>query len=235
VVHAAWKANGNYLQSPENLTHLSASLRLAHALYEAGTKRFMGIGTCFEYDLTKAQEPLKEDAAKAPAHLYSQCKLSLFETLSAFAKAHDDFEFSWPRLFFQYGPHEPHKRVVASVIRSLLKGEVAKTSKGTQRRDFLHVDDVALALCLCLEKDLRGAVNIGAQNAPAVREIVGEIARQLGAPERVDYGAFSPRPNDPACVCADTEKLRASTEFVPRFSLRDGISNAIAHTRSHTK
>jgi dTDP-6-deoxy-L-talose 4-dehydrogenase (NAD+) len=53
VIHAAWYAEpGHYLHSPKNADCLAGTLRLAQGAIDAGVRRFVGIGTCFEYDLT---------------------------------------------------------------------------------------------------------------------------------------------------------------------------------------
>ena len=54
VIHAAWYAEpGKYLQAPQNMQCLTGSLTLAKGAAKAGVRRFVGIGTCFEYDLTQ--------------------------------------------------------------------------------------------------------------------------------------------------------------------------------------
>src|SRR6185295_8851639 len=52
VIHAAWYDEpGKYLQSPKNQECLSGTLQLADGAMRAKVRRFIGIGTCFEYDL----------------------------------------------------------------------------------------------------------------------------------------------------------------------------------------
>ncbi len=53
IIHVAWYAEpGKYLDSTQNMDCLIGSLNLAKAAMLAGVKRFVGVGTCFEYDLT---------------------------------------------------------------------------------------------------------------------------------------------------------------------------------------
>ena len=52
IIHAAWYVEpGKYLKSLKNIDCLIGSLNLARGAIQAGVKRFVGIGTCFEYDL----------------------------------------------------------------------------------------------------------------------------------------------------------------------------------------
>ena len=60
VIHVAWYVEpGEYLQSAKNLDCLVGTLQMAKGAAQAGVKRFIGIGTCFEYDLTAGVLSLK--------------------------------------------------------------------------------------------------------------------------------------------------------------------------------
>jgi nucleoside-diphosphate-sugar epimerase len=63
---------------------------------------------------------------------------------------------AWGRIFFLYGPHEHPDRLVASVIRSILAGQPARTSHGRQIRDYLYADDVADAFVAVLDRGAQG-------------------------------------------------------------------------------
>jgi nucleoside-diphosphate-sugar epimerase len=229
AIHAAWYAvPGKYLDSPENLAHVAASLHLATRLVEAGCKRFVGLGTCFEYD-TSATTPLREASPTAPRFLYASCKLALHDVLMAYAPIAKT-SFAWCRLFYQYGPLEARERLVPHVIDRLLGGQTADTSGGAQVRDFLHVTDVARAICAVALSDTEGAVNIGSGVPVTVREIVATVARLCDAEGRVRFGAIPYRPNDPMFVCADVEKLR-STGFAPSFDLESGLHDTVRARR----
>src|SRR5262249_9106218 len=144
-VHLAWcTAPGRYLTTPENLDLLCGTLRLARKLSEIGCKRFVGVGTCFEYDTDKGL--LSEDTPLRPRFPYSGAKAAAYLAL----RDSTPMQFAWARLFYLYGPGEHRRRLVPSVIHALLRNEPARCSVGTQVRDFLHVDDVAEALCAIL-------------------------------------------------------------------------------------
>ena len=52
VIHLAWYTGpGHYLTDPRNLDCLIGSLEMGRGAIKAGPKRFVGVGTCFEYDL----------------------------------------------------------------------------------------------------------------------------------------------------------------------------------------
>jgi len=224
-VHAAWYAvPGKYLNAPENLAHVAASLELATALVDAGCTRFVGLGTCFEYD-TSPTTKLTESSATSPRFLYAACKLALYEMLQAYA-AVANTSFAWCRIFYQYGPHEAPERLVPAVIDRLLAGAVAETTLGAQVRDFLHVADVGAAVATVALSKLEGAVNVGSGTPITVRHLVSTIARLCDAEDRVRFGALPYRPGDPVHVCADITKL-ASTGFTPRFDLESGLRDVV--------
>src|SRR4051812_32231738 len=76
-IHLAWYAEpGKYLHAKENLALVGATLRLAERLHEAGCKRFVGAGTCFEYDTSQGR--LSESSRLGPKSLYATCKLATF-------------------------------------------------------------------------------------------------------------------------------------------------------------
>src|SRR4249919_1335262 len=90
-IHAAWYTNhADYLTHAINRDWLAASLRLARAF----PGRFVGLGTCLEYDVADATGPLAENAPLRPETLYARCKRELFEGLSASGS-----DFAWVRVF----------------------------------------------------------------------------------------------------------------------------------------
>ena len=100
---------------------------------EQGGQRAVFAGTCAEYDWSDGICS-ETKTLLHPTTLYGSCKKELFETLKNMK-----LDWAWGRIFHLYGPDEPQKKLTASVILSLLKGENALCSHGTQERDFLHV------------------------------------------------------------------------------------------------
>lgn len=231
-VHAAWYAvPGKYLDGLENLDHVAASLHLARQLADAGCRRFVGIGTCFEYD-TNIAAPLRESSPTAPRFLYATCKLALHDILRA-AAPHTKTSFAWCRIFYQYGPMEARQRLVPHVIDRLLDvegGGTADTTAGAQVRDFLHVADVGAAVAAVALSNAEGAVNIGSGVPVTVRDVVSTVARICDAEDRLHLGAVGYRPGDPMYVCADVTRL-SHIGFTPQFDLESGLRDTIRSRR----
>lgn len=215
AVHLAWyTVPGKYQTAPENRDCLEASRRLLASLQ----CRAVFTGTCFEYDMTQGM--LHEHSATQPKTLYSTCKNALRQEVE---KRPDT---AWVRLFYQYGPWEDERRMVPAAIRGVLRGEPVKASPGEQRRDYLHIEDVATAVCAVAESRLTGPVNIGSGQAPAIKEILGHIGDLGGHPELIQLGTLPYFENEPMLIAAETTKLR-STGWAPRYDLEQGLRSTL--------
>lgn len=220
-VHLAWHtAPPGYSTAPENLEMLAVSLGLASRLAELGCRRFVGVGTCFEYDTSLGY--LSETSRTRPLNLYGASKLALQVVLEQFSTT-SGMEVAWARLFYLYGPSEREQRLVPSVICSLLRNELAKATKGEQVRDFLHVADAAAAIWAVAQSDLLGSVNVGSGQPVTVEKMVTTVGTILGRPDLVALGALPYNPADPMFVCADNRRLTENTNWVPRFDLASGL------------
>jgi len=225
-VHLAWYAvPGKYPSALENLECAHATQELALALARGGCRRLVGVGSCAEYDTDLGY--LSEASPLRPRNLYAATKAATQLTLEQLARRLP-IEIAWARLFYQYGPHEPETRLVAAVIRSLLRGERARTTRGEQVRDYLHVTDVAAAVRAVALAGLCGVVNVGSGQPVSVAALVGTIARLMGRAELLELGALPTDPDEPRFVCANNRRLREQTPWAPRYDLEQGLRDTIA-------
>jgi nucleoside-diphosphate-sugar epimerase len=223
-VHLGWCAKpGEYLHSPENVDLMAGTIRLAARLAALGCRRFVGVGTCFEYD-TRAGY-LGEETPLKPAFLYSAAKAGTFMALHNLSLG--EMTFAWARLFYLYGPFENEARLVPSVLCALLRGQAAKCTGGEQIRDFLHVEDVAAALWAIVRSPAVGALNVGSGSPVSVADIVTSIGDLAGRRDLVELGALPYAAGDPMFVCADTRRLREATAWRPKIGLRDGLERMV--------
>jgi nucleoside-diphosphate-sugar epimerase len=231
LLHFAWvTAHGKYWTSEENLAWVQASLDLLQQFARHGGVRVVMAGTCAEYDwrygyCSEYLTPL------APATLYGRCKHALQVMLDGFAQQFS-VSAAWGRIFFLYGPQEHEDRIVAHVIRSLLRGERARCSHGNQIRDFLYTVDAADAFVALLESDVRGAVNIASGRPVTLKELIFKIADHLGGRELVDLGAIAAAKEEPALLVADVARLKAEVGWSPQFNLDEGLGRAIEWWKS---
>ena len=198
VIHAAWYAEpGQYLQSPKNQECLSGTLRLAEGAVRAKVRRFVGIGTCFEYDLNAGR--LSVETPLRPSTPYAQAKVDAFNALSA-ALPRQGVAFAWCRLFYLYGEGEDSRRLVSYVRGRLQAGEPAELSSGSQVRDFLDVREAARMIVDVALGSQEGPVNICSGKAVTVRELAERIADEFGRRDLLRFGARPDNPVDPPCV-----------------------------------
>ncbi|HTM73107.1 MAG TPA: NAD(P)-dependent oxidoreductase [Pseudolabrys sp.] len=198
VIHAAWYAEpGQYLQSPKNKECLSGTLRLADGAVQAKVRRFVGIGTCFEYDLDAGR--LSIETPLRPATPYAQAKVDAFKALSA-TLPRQGVAFAWCRLFYLYGEGEDSRRLVAYVRGRLQAGEPVELSSGSQIRDFLDVREAARMIADVALGSGEGPVNICSGKPVTVREVAERIAEEFGRRDLLRFGARPDNPVDPPCV-----------------------------------
>lgn len=179
-IHAAWYTNhADYLTHEVNREWASASLRLADSFFGTGGHRFVGIGTCLEYDVANAGGPCVEDVTPLlPETLYARCKLELLKALEQRGG-----NFAWARVFFVYGPGDRAGRLIPGMIERFSRGERAGPTFGGLRRDYIHVDDLADQLIRIALADVRGAINTGTGLAPSLSDIFAAGAGAFGRPE----------------------------------------------------
>jgi nucleoside-diphosphate-sugar epimerase len=233
LLHLAWYAeHGAFWRSLENFRWAAASLELAREFAEQGGDRLVAAGTCAEYDWS-GEVCSEASTALAPSTPYGICKDALRRMLEALA-AEKKIGFAWGRVFFTFGPNERPQRLVPSVIRSLLRGEDARTTHGFQVRDFLAVEDVAAAFAALLDSNVSGAVNIGSGQPAAVRDVVAALAQQIGGTGRVEYGAIAADDQAPMIV-ADVTRLRQEVGWSPRAPLIERLAETIEWWRAQER
>jgi nucleoside-diphosphate-sugar epimerase len=198
VIHAAWYIEpGLYLQSPKNQDCLAGTLRLARGAIEVGVRRFIGVGTCFEYDLTAGR--LTIDSPLRPATPYAKAKVEAFNALSRMLPQHG-IAFAWCRLFYLYGEGEKAGRLVTYLRAQLEAGVPAELGSGEQIRDYLNVRDAAAMIAETALGSVLGPVNICSGAPVTIRQLAERFADEYGRRDLLRFGARADDPADPACV-----------------------------------
>jgi nucleoside-diphosphate-sugar epimerase len=204
-LHAAWYAvPGEYLHADENVGLVAATASLVSVLARAGCRRFVGVGTCFEYDTRVGR--MSESSPTRPGSMYAASKLAASLLAEQIGSKHG-MAVAWARLFYQYGPYEDERRLVPAVVGALLRGQEAPVTSGRQVRDFLYVEDVAGALWAIARSAVGGPVNVGSGEPVSVRDLVERIAAIMGRRDLLAFGNFPDRPDDPPLVCANNRRL----------------------------
>ena len=198
VIHVAWYAEpGKYLQSPKNLDCLLGTLNLAKGAIAAGVRRFIGVGTCFEYDLTQCL--LSTDTPLAPTTAYASAKAGAYLSLSQILPA-AGVEFAWCRLFYLYGEGEDERRLVPQLHQKLAAGQEVELTSGKQIRDYLDVKEAGEMICKAALGQQQGALNICSGNPITIKELAHQVATEYGRPDLLRFGARADNLVDPPCI-----------------------------------
>ena len=198
VIHVAWYAEpGKYLLSARNLDCLAGTLQLAKGASLAKVRRFIGIGTCFEYDLTGGT--LSVETPLRPLTPYAGAKAAAFMTLSQWLPQ-QGVEFAWCRLFYLYGEGEDARRLVPFVRSKLSVGEPAEMTSGNQIRDFIDVREAGKMIVNIALGNEQGPVNICSGIPITVRQLAEQIADEYGRRDLLRLGVRPDNLVDPPCV-----------------------------------
>lgn len=128
-----------------------------------------------------------------------------------------------------YGPgmprDTPYAGVAAIFTSALRRGEAPQVFEdGGQRRDFVHVRDVAAATVLACETHKSGVrpYNVGSGTPRTVGEMAIALARCLRGPAPVVTGRY--RLGDVRHITADSSRLKSELGWQPAVAFDDGMA-----------
>jgi nucleoside-diphosphate-sugar epimerase len=123
-----------------------------------------------------------------------------------------------------YGTGAPAGMLLVSMMGALRRGETFPMTAGEQRRDFLHVDDVASAVVGLAQRRIAGVFNLAAGESHTVREVAGMAADLSGRGELLRLGQLPYRRNEVFDYRLDPRAIRKALGWQPGVSLRDGLA-----------
>jgi nucleoside-diphosphate-sugar epimerase len=206
ILHCAWEVtHGRFWSAPENLDWVGATLALARHAARVGVRRFVGVGSCAEYDWSDGGAADRAEGDRVlPDTLYGKAKLATATLLEAFC-AGAGMGFAWARLFHLYGPGEHPARFVPSIVRPLAAGQPARVRHGQLVRDLMRVEDAGAALAALVAGRLGGVVNVASGQGVTL----GDFARTLAGGSPLLTVETLPAPGQPARMVADIGRLRS--------------------------
>ena len=134
-----------------------------------------------------------------------------------------------------YGPNDNFDINYGHVLPSLLAkfdGSLEKSEHwvvklwgdGTAKREFLHVDDLAAALLICMERyDSEEIINIGTGEDVTIKELAEMIVEVTGYEN--DYEWDTSKPNGTPRKVLNVDKMKA-LGWEPKISLRVGLESS---------
>jgi UDP-glucose 4-epimerase len=255
VVHfAAFAFVGESVREPGKYyqNNLVNTLGLMECLRRHQVSRFVFSSTCAIYGVPD-QVPIVESAPKRPINPYGNGKLAVEWALADYAAAHG-WGYAALRYFNAAGAspdgrigedHDPETHLIPLVIQAALGqrahvevfGTDYPTPDGTCIRDYIHVDDLAEAHLLALERLQAGQglrYNLGIGRGSSVREVIRTVEEVTGKPVPVKEGPR--RAGDPPMLVASSELAQHELGWRPRYTeLRSIVETAWNWHRNHPK
>ncbi len=178
--------------------------------------------------------PVDEVHPISPQSIYAVHKVTLEHYLRVLAST-DGLRFCVLRLSNAYGPNAPDEWKGYGIINEFVRLAALGTpitvyGDGSQRRDYVYVDDaiVAFLMCAVTEACAGHTFNLGGRAVISVREAAVEVARAFAAPPI----RFAPWPEDYRGVetgdyQTDLSKLERAIRLPPQLSFREGIGRML--------
>lgn len=188
--------------------NVAAGLRLIELTYQAGVRRFVATGTCFEYGSeASAWQHIPPSAALRPITPYGSSKAAGFFMLNSFATNHL-IEFYYGRVFTAYGEGQYEANLWPSLHAAALSGADFPMTSGKQIRDFISVQAVAKYLRVAVERNdlvpsLPLVVNIGSGKGLSVLDFASNEWQRLRAHGSLRPGALPSRVDQTDRLVAD--------------------------------
>lgn len=230
-LHLGWYAKpADYLVSEQgNLRSLAASLELVELLRAKACQHIVVAGSSAEY--APQERALLETDQIAPWSVYGAAKHALHVLLRS-SLMPDGTSVAWARIFNVTGPGEARHRLLPTTARELARGGRMELTDGTQRRDFLHVEDVAAGLLRLAEPGIDGTFNVCSGVSRTLRQVLEGLAKRVGR-GTLDFGACPRSQHDLEVSVGDNHALSAlgwspSHDFEATLDavVRDAVSEA---------
>ena len=237
VVHfAALALVGDSVKDPASYyaNNLIYTLNLIDRCRRNGIQKFVFSSTCATYGIP-TRVPIDESEKQLPINPYGNTKLAVERALADYAASYP-FGFCTLRYFNAAGAspdaslgedHHPETHLIPIVLQAALGrrphveifGVDYPTPDGTCVRDYIHVDDLASAHILALEKVGPGSnlvYNVGIGRGYSVREVIDAAQAVTGKSIPVKVGPR--RAGDPPVLLANAGKIRKELGWEPKYA-----------------
>jgi len=248
VICAAAKVGGIQANNDYPVQFLLDNLRIQNNVIrsasDSGVRKLLFLGSSCIYPKF-APQPIPETALlsgplEPTNEAYAIAKIAGIKLCQAYCREYGaNFISAMPTNL--YGPNDNFdletSHVLAALIRKAHEARMRNDQRlivwgtGKPRREFLHVDDLASACLLLLEKyDSPDIVNVGYGEDISIRELAELICEVLGFDGELAWD--SSKPDGTPRKLLDLSKLRA-LGWKPAISLRDGIARTYQWFRAN--
>ena len=226
------------------LDNLLIQNNVIRSAYESGVRKLLFLGSSCIYPKF-APQPIPEtsllDGPLEPTNeAYAIAKIAGIKLCQAYNREYGaNFISAMPTNL--YGPNDNFDLETSHVLPALLrKAHEAKTRKdkklivwgtGKPRREFLHVDDLASACLLLLEKyDSPEIINVGCGEDVSIRELAELICDVVGFNGELAWDTS--KPDGTPRKLLDVTKLR-ELGWKPAITLRNGVASTYEWFRAN--
>lgn len=199
-----------------------ATVALVEALAARSTGKLVHLGSSLEY--RPGDDPLCEDGRAEPVTARGAAKLA--STVAVRQRAPEvGLPATVLRLFSVYGRDEAAGRFVPTLLAALRSGTPFRLVRGTNRRDFVHVDDVVEACLLAATHPAAAGrvLNVGTGVETSIRDVADLAEAVTGRRLVLADEPFPARPPDTAHWVADMSTTHAVLGWVPGVELAEGL------------
>jgi len=242
VIDAAAKVGGIHANNTHPVEFLSNNIQIQTNLMDAShavsVKQFVFLGSNCIYP-KNCPQPIKEEyiltgVLEPTNSAYAIAKLAGIELIKSYRKEFGHRWFSVMPINL-YGPNDnfdlENSHVFPALIRKFTDAVIDKSNtvtvwgSGRPRREFLHVDDLAKAIVLCLEKyDSDQHINIGTGSDITISELAEKISKISGFKGEIKWD--SNREDGTPQKVLDIEKI-TKLGWKPTITLEQGIKSTI--------
>jgi len=203
--------------------NVRATLKVAQAMIAAGVKRCVFSGSSAVYG-TPVDLPTPETAQIQPLSPYALQKytaehylMTLGERFGLLIGGLRYFNVYGPRSFNPRNQFNAYSSVIGIFGAAVRAGQRPKvTGTGEQRRDFVHVRDVAQANYLAMTRlDASSVLNVGTGKAYTINAIA-----EMFAPS---WDFIPERPGEAAITLADTRRIARLLGWAPKAEVEAAI------------
>ena len=217
--------------------NLMIQTNVIHAARKFGVKKLLFLGSSCIYPKF-ANQPITEDQLLG-GHLessnsaYAVAKIAGINMCQSYRKQYDFNAISVMPTNL-YGPNDNFDLDSSHVLPALMAkfhGSLEKSEHwvvklwgdGSPKREFLHVDDLAEALYICMEKyDDEEIINIGTGEDVTIKELAEIIIDVTGYEN--DYEWDTSKPNGTPRKVLNVDKMK-ELGWEPKIGLREGIES----------
>lgn len=219
---------------------------IIHQCYKTGVKKLVFLGSSCVYP-RECPQPMKEEylltgPLEPTNEGYALAKIAGLRLVQYYYKEYG-LKSICPMSCNLYGTGDSfdldNSHVLAALVRKFVdavneeKDKVVLWGSGIARREFMHVDDLAMALLFLLERwDSPEIINVGSGEDVSIKELADMVSRKVGFKGKITWD--TKMPDGMPKKCLDSSKLKA-LGFKPQIPLEEGIVMVIEDYRSLKK